>query len=124
MKNGLRYVVGKRIAGVVVAESERPPRQQVFLVFTDGTCFELYGESFRCCSGLDDAAHIEGYVESNRGRMVAVYGQSPPRSAPIGPEAQPDRGCSPQTLEARMSRDLAAWDEAKAAIKKAKGWAG
>jgi len=121
MKNGLRYVVDKRISGVVVAASDRPPRQQVFLVFADGTCFELYGESFTCCSGLDDAAHIEGYVESNHGRFTAVYGQSPPRSAPIGPHVPPDHGCSPQTLEARMSRDLAAWNEAKAAIRKARG---
>ena len=120
MKNGLRYVVDKRIAGVVVCESPRPPRQQVFLLFTDGTSFEMYGESFTCCSGLDDVAHIEGYVESNHGRMVAVYGQSPPRSQAIGPDAPPDHGCSQETLEARMTRDLAAWDEAKAVIRKAK----
>jgi len=119
MKNGLRFIVGKRIAGVAVAESNRPPRQQVFLLFADGTCFELYGESFTCCSGLDDASHIEGYVESNRGRITAVYGNSPPGSPSAEKHVPPDRGCSPQTLEARMSRDLAAWDEAKAAIARA-----
>ena len=120
MKNGLRYIIGKRIAGVAVAESDRAPRHQVFLLFADGTCFELYGDSFTCCSGLDDASHIEGYVESNHGRITAVYGNSPPGSPSADKHEPPDRGCSAETLEARMTRDLAAWNEAKAAIGRAK----
>jgi hypothetical protein len=54
MKDGLRYIVGKRIAAVVAA-SPRAPRQQVFLVFDDDTRFEFWGENFSCCSGLEDA---------------------------------------------------------------------
>ena len=46
MKDGLAHIVGKRIAGVVVAQSPRGPRQQVFLVFEDGTRLEFWGETF------------------------------------------------------------------------------
>jgi hypothetical protein len=42
MKDGLAAIVGRRIAGVVVAQSPHGPRQQVFLVFDDGARFELY----------------------------------------------------------------------------------
>ena len=74
MKNGLAQIVGRRIAGVVVAKSPRGPRQQVFLVFEDGTRFEFWGENFSCCSGLDEAAGVLPYVRSAGGEIVDVYG--------------------------------------------------
>jgi hypothetical protein len=43
MKSGVREIVGKTIAGVVVKESDGLPRRQVFLLLTDGTYFEFYG---------------------------------------------------------------------------------
>ena len=101
MKDGLKYLVGKRIAAVVVARSKRPPHDQVFLVFDDGTRFELYGENFTCCSGLDPAAGIAAYVKNGGGEIAQVH-------------------AAPETTAALMSRDLKAWDLARAAIVKAR----
>ena len=102
MKDGLKHLVGKRISGVVTARSQRSPREQVFLVFTDGSRFELYGDNFTCCSGLDDAEGIERYVKSGGGEVAQVHGKTP------------------ETLADLMRRDLAAWFETKALIARAK----
>jgi hypothetical protein len=118
MKDALKQILGKRIAGVVVAQSDRDPRQQVFLVFSDGTRFEFYGPDFTCCGGLDEAARIPEYVESGGGHVRAVYGDSLPRR-----RVQPAlAGAAPEeeSLEALLRRDLGAWTEAKAAIARAR----
>jgi hypothetical protein len=126
MKDGLKYLVGKHIVAVVVANNPRPPHEQVFLVFPDGKCFEFWGESFSCCAGLDDAARIERYVASSHGEIVRAYGEqveaesslSPPST---GPDPRlPYHVTAPETLEGLMSPDLQAWIEAKAAIDKAR----
>ena len=123
MKNGLKDTIGKQIAAVVVAESGRAPKQQVFLVFTDGTSFELYGESFSCCRGLDRAGGIEEYVESGGGKIARVYGDvralAPADKAKV--LAVHDDTLPPSMLEKLLMQDLDAWREAKAAIAKAKG---
>jgi hypothetical protein len=63
MKDGLKEIIGRQIASVVVAHSEKgSPRHQVFLVFTDGSNFELWGDSFSCCGGVDRTRDIERYV--------------------------------------------------------------
>jgi hypothetical protein len=115
MKQGLKDIIGKRIATVVVAQSDRPPRQQVFLAFPDGNCLELYGESFNCCAGLDRADRIAHYVESGGGRVANVYGDAsilePRPSAP---------GSNDGSLETLLRRDLDAWVQAKAAVEKAR----
>ena len=123
MKTGLKDIIGKQITAVVVAESDHAPKQQVFLVFADGTRFELYGEGFTCCSGLDRADGIEGYVESGGGKIVRVYGDvralAPADKAKV--LALHDDAPPPSMLEKLLKRDLDAWREAKAAIGKAKG---
>jgi hypothetical protein len=126
MKNGLQQIVGKDIVAVVVAESHRSPRNQVFLIFADGTRFELWGDHFSCCSGLDSVEGLERYVESGKGRIVQVYRVHPEvdgLSAPLatGHEWAPYQAQAPETLEGVMARDLAAWIAAKAAIARAKG---
>ena len=126
MKDGLKEIVGKQIAAVVVATSDGPPRNQVFLVFADGSNFEFYGENFTCCGGLDRTRHIERYIESGRGQITSVYGDTvrlePERaSLSTGREASPYHVAAPETLEGLMTRDLNAWIEAKAAIARAKG---
>ena len=122
MKNGLKDIIGKQITAVVVAESDHAPKQQVFLVFADGTRFELYGEGFTCCGGLDRAAGIEEYVESGGGRIARVYGDvralAPADKAKV--LVLHDETPPPSTLEKLLTRDLDAWREAKAAIEKAK----
>jgi len=127
MKDGLKYLVGKCIAGVVVAASKRSPRQQVFLIFRDGSRFEFYGENFSCCSDLDDARRIQSYVESGEGVIERVYDE------PLGTDAEPGAPLStgsgprteymvapPESLTGRMKRDLEAWRLAKAVIAKAR----
>ena len=95
MKDGLGQTIGRRIAAVVVAKNEkRPPHQQVFLVFSDGTSFEFYGDSFTCCAGVDSGADVERYVLSAGGAIQHVYGAS-------------------------LDRDLVAWQTAKDVIARA-----
>jgi hypothetical protein len=115
MKAGLRDLIGKRIAAVVVAENKsRDPRQQVFLVFGDGRCFEFHGREFTCNAGLDPAERVERYVEGAGGRIVRVYGDA----GCLAPRSEaPATG---ETVETLMTRDLVAWKAAKAAIAKAK----
>jgi len=123
MKNGLKDIIGKHITAVVVARSDRAPKQQVFLVFSDGTRFEFWGECFSCCSGLDRAEGIEAYVESATGKIERVYGDvralAPADKAKV--LALHDDTPAPSSLEKLLRRDLDAWREAKAAIGKAMG---
>jgi len=126
MKNGLKDIVGKRIATVVVARNEhRHPRHQVFLVFDDGNRLELYGEAFTCCSGLDRGAGIEDYVEGGGGRIVSIYGDAsvlaPASLVSTGREAVRYITSPPEaSLENLLKRDLDAWIAAKAVVEKAR----
>ena len=115
MKDGVKDIVGKRIAAVVVAESDRSPRSQVFLIFADGSNFEFYGENLTCCAGLDRTADIARYVESGNGRIRHVYGDAAmlePQRVTVARENG--------SLETILRRDLDAWLEAKAAVEKAR----
>ena len=118
MKNGIKEIVGKQIVSVVVAQSTDQSRDQVFLVFSDGTRFEFLGESFTCGDGLVPAAGIEEFVESCAGRIERVYGDvrhlAPPRKAKV--LATQDDG----SLEKVLKRDLQAWRQVKEAIDKAR----
>ena len=70
MKDGIRYIIGKTIASVAVVENRTsPPRNQIFLIFKDGTSFEIYGNQFTCCSGIDndDLDKIKAMIEGNSG---------------------------------------------------------
>jgi hypothetical protein len=51
--DSFRGVVGKRIHGVLVAEHPSTPRNQVFLVFDDGTYYELFGDTISGIKGID-----------------------------------------------------------------------
>lgn len=75
MKTGVGDIIGKTISGVVVAENKRNPRQQVFLVFSDGTYLEFWGESFNCAGGLHrgDAVAASQYAEGMGARITDVY---------------------------------------------------
>lgn len=122
MKDGLKEIIGKQIATVVVARNDRGARVQVFLVFSDGSNFEFYGDDFTCCAGLDRTADIERYVESANGRIVKVFGDvaalKPPVVLSTGGEGVPYPAQEP--LEALLRRDLDAWIAAKAAVEKAR----
>ena len=65
MKDGLKDIIGRQVAAVVVARSDKgSPRNQVFLVFTDGSNFEFWGDSFTCCGGVDRTRDIARYIKS------------------------------------------------------------
>ena len=60
MKDGIRQIVGKTISGVVVKEADRLPRMQVYLLFTDGTYFEIHsGSGDMCWASRLDVGGIE-----------------------------------------------------------------
>ena len=71
MKDAIRNIVGKRVAGVVVKEASRPPRTQVFLVFSDGTFYELYGD-IAGAGGVDRGGidAVRSYLQSDDRRIV------------------------------------------------------
>jgi hypothetical protein len=110
MKNGFAQIIGKQVAAVVVTENSGAPRNQVFLVFADGSRLEVRGESFSCRAGQDEAGEALRELEGSGAKVHKVFGNvalTLPRVA--APKA-------PESLEATMERDLAAWRVAKAAI--------
>jgi hypothetical protein len=76
IKDGIRGIVGKTITGVVASRNRSDPRQQLFLVFSDGTSYELYSSSgdLHSASGLDrgDADAARRYALGFQGE-VTVY---------------------------------------------------
>ncbi len=42
MKDGIKEILGKTITGVIAKERAGVPQSQLFLLFSDNTCFELY----------------------------------------------------------------------------------
>ncbi len=67
MKTGIRQIIGKTVSHVVVATNERAPRQQMFLVFSDGKMLEFWGEHFNCGSGLDRGGVAEAVRHARAG---------------------------------------------------------
>jgi len=75
MKDEIKLIVGKKIGAVVVSERcDRGPNSQVFLVFDDGTAYELYGD-VNGSGGLDrgGTGWAIGYAKKFGGD-VTVYG--------------------------------------------------
>ncbi len=77
MKEGLGDILGKTISAVVVAENNRQPRHQVFLVFSDDTQLELYGEAFTCSGSLDRGGvpRAESYAKKLGARITEIYSE-------------------------------------------------
>ena len=67
----LRDLLGKRIVGVVAKRTriDRPPYEQLFLVFDDSTYFEIYGELHP--AGGVDSGGIEA-VRAYLGRSMEI----------------------------------------------------
>jgi len=72
MKSGAREILGKTIKAIIEKESDDglPPRSQVFLVFTDGTYFELYSSHSIICgtNGVDKGGveEVRAYMPEHR----------------------------------------------------------
>ena len=53
MRDEIRQIIGKTISGVIVKKSDRYPTSQVFLLFSDDTYYELYGDHIKGSGGVD-----------------------------------------------------------------------
>jgi hypothetical protein len=53
--NAVKEILGKTIKGVIVKRNVQgnQPGMAVHLLFTDGTAYELYGDSINCAKGLN-----------------------------------------------------------------------
>ncbi len=82
MKEGLKEIVGKTVSAVAVADNEtQSPHHRVFLIFSDGTYFEFYGDQINCCSGVDsgDLSRACSEAEKCGATISAVYPANAPR---------------------------------------------
>ena len=66
MKTGIDNTVGKTINGVVIAENNRPPNQQILLTFTNGYFLELWGSDIHSAGGLDKGSLEEAIRYADR----------------------------------------------------------
>ena len=66
-EGGLSDIIGKTIKSVVIdGNNPSSPRDQVHFLFTDGTAFEFYGDSFTVGS------HVTDYTEE---RVLELAGR-------------------------------------------------
>lgn len=79
MKSGIAGIVGRAISRVVVAQNSVAPKQQVFILFTDGTYFEFWGESFSCNAAIDFGCEAEvlRYIKNCGAEVTHVFPASP-----------------------------------------------
>ena len=75
MKAGIGDIVGRTISEVIVGGNSADGKEYVFLVFSDGNYFEIYGRDVNCAGGLDrgGAADASRYLESTGARIDSVY---------------------------------------------------
>lgn len=76
MKSHIRKIISKTIETVIVTEDpQRNPREQVYLLFTDGTHFELYWEWFTCSNQIEHGGETEllSLFEHSDRTQVVVY---------------------------------------------------
>lgn len=73
---GLKSLEGKTIQHLVVSNSPGPsPLTQVFLVFTDGTYFEFYGEDLHCASEYTEGGSedVLTYAKQCQGTPEGIF---------------------------------------------------
>lgn len=70
-KAALAELPGKTIKGVVTKQSSKSPFEQIFLVFTDNSYFEIYGSSVSTAGGLDMGGmdEVRAYMSPPKGDM-------------------------------------------------------
>lgn len=71
----LDQLPGRTISAVVAAEhGDRNPPNQLFLLFTDGTSLEIWGDELRPAGGLDqaDVDEVIGFVKRCGAEVVHV----------------------------------------------------
>ena len=72
MKTGVKETIGKTISGVVVTNNDNSPHIQLFLTFTDGTYFEIWGNDFSCAGRVDigDMEKVVDYIKSSGAKIT------------------------------------------------------
>lgn len=72
---------------VVVSESSRNPREQVYLIFTDDTHFELFGDHFSCGTHTDRGGveHVLELMKHYGREKVRVYPEIEGDVSPLTP---------------------------------------
>ncbi|MBI5543790.1 MAG: hypothetical protein HY901_07890 [Deltaproteobacteria bacterium] len=74
VKSEIKGTIGKTITGILVAENPRLPKRQLFLVFADGTYYELYSSTgdLHGAGGVDqgDIAKAVGYASKFGGEIT------------------------------------------------------
>lgn len=83
MKEGIKGIVGKRIVGVMAKEAKMvgvQPVHSVFLLFDDGTHFELWGE-IHGSGGIDrgGAEKVRNYLKDEM-NLVLEHHESPAKA--------------------------------------------
>lgn len=70
----LKGIVGKRILEVVAVEHRDPPQNQVFLIFDDGTHYELYGADIQPSKNIRDGGLdvVRAYVGRRKGAQIVL----------------------------------------------------
>ena len=116
LKTGLKDVIGKEVAAVVVAESGAGSAAAGVFLYPGRHLLEFYGRDSPAVPALIRAERIERYVESGGGRIGAGrMGDAMAVRRRLGAERSP----GPGSVEQLMARDLVAWRVAKEAIAKA-----
>ena len=91
MKSGIKQIIGKTVTGVVVADSHirNCPDRHIFITFTDGTFFEVYGENFSGASGLNTGGlpEVMDYVNHLEVSIIDIY-----QASAGSPMAQQENG--------------------------------
>jgi hypothetical protein len=80
MTPGIGLIVGKTISGIIVRRGAESPRNQSFLLFDDGTAYEIWTDDYLGLGSEPDAAGAEQIKQRLRQPcQIAVW-------------PQPDRG--------------------------------
>ena len=80
IKSQLAGIVGKTLAGVIAKSSSRAPRSQIFLMFTDGTYYEIYAENGMSTAGGIDRGGRETvlrYMSDGTEVVLEAWSEAP-----------------------------------------------
>jgi hypothetical protein len=70
----LKQIIGKTIAGIVTREGARTgPREQLFLIFTDNTYIEFYGDlGWSTHLETGDVETVKQYASRFGGQVIVI----------------------------------------------------
>jgi len=76
MHGAWKDILGKTIQAVITADNPGDLRSQVFLVFSDDTSLEIFGQQFRCARSLEDGGLAAAVQYANRfdGAVQVIVG--------------------------------------------------